>query len=160
MAAERITTLAIADRIQLAVNNAKGVPFTGKVMVEKEDLTKLLTQLNASMPENLSLADKVLAEKQQILDESRRIAETTTREAAQEAQAKVENANQQANAAIADAQTRANEILHSATDQASAVGRSLRTRTVFTAKKPPPCKDNMRPSLFLISPPFPLLAQL
>ena len=128
MAAERITTLAIADRIQLAINNAKAVPFTGKVMVDKDDLTRLLGQLSASMPENLALADSVLAEKQQILDDSRRTAEATTREATQQARTAVENANDQAQATLNDAQSRAADTLRSATDQANAMVADAQNR--------------------------------
>ena len=117
MAAERITVLAIADRIQLAVNNAKAVPFTGKVIVEKEDLTRLLNQLSASMPENLALADQVLTDKRQILEESQRQADSTTHEAAQQAQA-----------TLNDAQNRAGEMLRNATDQANAMVADAQAR--------------------------------
>ena len=118
MSTTKLMTFELIDRLNLIIGNAKSIPLTNKLMVDKEEVASLLRRLEDSIPADLQQARQLLALEQQIIDESRRLADETTREANQSAkntvdtanaQAKntVDAANQQAESTIADAQARA-----------------------------------------------------
>lgn len=121
MSSTKLMTFELIDRLNLVVSSAKTFPLSNKLMVDKEELSSLLRRLEDSIPADLQQARQLLALEQQIIDESRRQAEDTTKEAAQNARTTVESANKQAQSTLADAQARAAETLRSATDQANAM---------------------------------------
>ena len=121
MSSTKLMTFELIDRLNLVVSSAKTFPLSNKLMVDKEELSGLLRRLEDSIPADLQQARQLLALEQQIIDESRRQAEETTKDAAQNARSTVEKANTQAQSTLADAQARAAETLRSATDQANAM---------------------------------------
>lgn len=121
MSSAKLRTFELIDRINLLVSNTKSIPFSNKIMVDKDEIANLMRSLEDSIPADLQQARQLLAVEQQIIDESKRQAEETTRDAAQNARSTVENANNQAQATLADAQARAAETLRSSTDQANAM---------------------------------------
>ena len=129
MSSGKLSTFDLIDRLELMVSNAKTIPLYNRVMVEKEELIKVLGSLRDSIPADLQQARQLLAVEQEIIDESKRQAEETTRDASQNARATIENANSQAQSTIADAQARAAETLRTATDQANAMVADAQARS-------------------------------
>ena len=118
MSATKLSIFELIDRINLLVNSARTIPLSGKMMLDRDEVSDLLRRLEESIPQDLQHARQLLAVEQQIIDESRRQAETTVREANQNAKTTVENATNQANALMADAQARANALVADAQTRA------------------------------------------
>ena len=121
MSANKLPTFDLLDRMGLLVSNARAIPLSGKIMVEKEEFSSLMRRLQDSIPVDLQQAKQLLEMEQQIIGDSKRQAESTTREATQKANDLLEDATAKANAMVTDAQTRAADTLRSATDQANAM---------------------------------------
>lgn len=128
MSATKLSTFELIDRINLLVNSARTIPLSGKMMLDRDEMSDLLRRLEESIPQDLQQAKQLLAVEQQIIDESRRQAETTVREANQNAKTTVENATNQANSMLQDAKNRAGETLRGATDQANALMADAQAR--------------------------------
>ena len=111
MSSTKLMTFELIDRLNLLVSGARTIPLSNRVMVDKDELLRLMQQLEQSIPNDLQQARQLLAVEQQIIDESRRQAEDTTKEANQKARTTVDSANSQAQATLADARTRANAVL-------------------------------------------------
>ena len=127
---EKIALLQIVDRLKILVTNARSVPLTQKVMIEKQQLSDLLQQLEQNLDPSLARAQQILIQEQQIIDAANAAAAQTVNQAnasAEEAvnqanitaQQTVEDANAQANATIADANARAADTVRLANDQAN-----------------------------------------
>lgn len=121
MSSTKLSTFEILDRMNLMVSSAKTFPLSNRLMLDREELSALLRRLEDSIPNDLQQARKLLAVEQQIIDESRRQADSAMKEAGESAKQTVEKANNQANATLADAQARAAETLRTSTDQANAM---------------------------------------
>ncbi|MBE5787200.1 MAG: hypothetical protein E7324_06625 [Clostridiales bacterium] len=132
MSNTKLVSFELIDRLILMVEQAKGIPLTNKIFVEKEESMSLLRRLEDSIPADLKQARELLALEKQIIDESNRQAEKTVNDANQQAQATVESANQQAQATVNDAQARASETLRSASDQANAMIADAQARANAT----------------------------
>ena len=111
MSSTKLSTFEILDRMNLMVSNAKTFPLSNRLMLDREELSALLRRLEDSIPNDLQQARKLLAVEQQIIDESRRQADSAMKEAGENAKQTVEKANNQANAMLADAQARAAAII-------------------------------------------------
>ncbi len=131
MSEESMKTLKVLDQIRLLVDNAKTVPFTSKLMIEKNELASLLGSLDASLPEDIKHAQEVLTEQEKILGDSREEAERTLREAREEAtktldeartsaEKMVHDAEESSAAQLNDAQTRSSQMLQDASGRANA----------------------------------------
>ena len=114
MSSTKLSTFEILDRMNLMVSSAKTFPLSNRLMLDREELSALLRRLEDSIPNDLQQARKLLAVEQQIIDESRRQADSAMKEAGESAKQTVEKANNQANATLADAQAEAQEMLESA----------------------------------------------
>ena len=110
------------------LTEAKAIPLTKKFMLDKEEFSSLMRRLEESIPVDVQNAKTIIDQEENIISESNRIAEETTRNANAEAQSAVENAKQEANAMVADAQSRAAETLRTSTDQANAMVADAQTR--------------------------------
>ena len=121
MSTNRLMTFELLDRMEQLLSEAKAIPLTKKFMLDKEEFSSLMRRLEESIPVDVQNAKTIIDQEENIISESNRIAEETTRNANAEAQSAVENAKQEANAMVADAQARAAETLRSSTDQATAM---------------------------------------
>lgn len=128
MSSTKLMTFELIDRLNLLVSGARTIPLSNRVMVDKDELLRLMQQLEQSIPNDLQQARQLLAVEQQIIDESRRQADDTTKEANQKARTTVDSANSQAQATLADANSRASETMRTATDQANAMVADARNR--------------------------------
>ena len=119
MSTNRLMTFELLDRMEQVLSEAKAIPLTKKFMLDKEEFSSLMRRLEESIPVDVQNAKTIIDQEENIISESNRIAEETTRNANAEAQSTVENAKQEANAMVADAQTRANALVADAQARAA-----------------------------------------
>src|ERR1700689_467196 len=73
--------LVLIDKLDDLVHNAKPVPLTDQVRVDKEEIYGLLDQMRATIPEEIKQARWIVKERQEMLAEAKREAERVLKEA-------------------------------------------------------------------------------
>src|SRR5215211_7826012 len=76
--------LVLIDKLDDLVHNAKGVPMTDQVRVDKEEIYDILDQMRATIPEEIKQARWIVKERQEMLAEAKREAERILKEARDE----------------------------------------------------------------------------
>ena len=77
--------LVLIDKLDDVVHNARPVPLTDQVRVDREEIYDLLDQMRATIPEEIKQARWIVKERQEMLAEAKREAERIVREAEQTA---------------------------------------------------------------------------
>ena len=67
--------LVLIDKLDDLVHNAKAVPLTDTVRVDKEEIYDILDQMRATIPEEIKQARWIVKERQEMLAEAKREAE-------------------------------------------------------------------------------------
>ena len=124
----KLMTFDLIDRMSLIVSEARAIPLSKKIMLDKDEFASLLRRLEESIPGDLQKARAIIDEEEKILSESNRIATETTQKAKQESQAMMDNATSQSKQMVADAQAQASETMRSASDQANAMVADAQAR--------------------------------
>ena len=123
--------LVLIDKLDDLVHNAKSVPMTDQVRVDKEEIYDLLDQMRATIPEEIKQARWIVKERQEMLAEAKREAERIIKEARdrQEKLIAQEEITKQAERAaediIEDARAREREIRLGAEDYADEILNTL-----------------------------------
>ncbi|HVE69136.1 MAG TPA: ATPase [Solirubrobacteraceae bacterium] len=123
--------LVLIDKLDDLVHNAKPVPLTDQVRVDKEEIYDLLDQMRATIPEEIKQARWIVKERQEMLAEAKREAELIIKEARdrQEKLISQEEITKQAERAaediIEDARAREREIRLGAEDYADEILNTL-----------------------------------
>jgi cell division septum initiation protein DivIVA len=73
--------LVLIDKLDDLVHNAKPVPLTDQVRVDKEEIYDILDQMRATIPEEIKQARWIVKERQEMLAEAKREAERIVSEA-------------------------------------------------------------------------------
>jgi hypothetical protein len=73
--------LVLIDKLDDLVHNAKRVPLTDEVRVDKEEIYDLLDQMRATIPDEIKQARWIVKERQEMLAEAKREAERIVKEA-------------------------------------------------------------------------------
>ena len=73
--------LVLIDKLDDLVHNAKQVPLTDQVRVDKDEIYDLLDQMRATIPEEIKQARWIVKERQEMLAEAKREAERLISEA-------------------------------------------------------------------------------
>ena len=73
--------LVLIDKLDDLVHNAKSVPMTDQVRVDKEEIYDILDQMRATIPEEIKQARWIVKERQEMLAEAKREAERIVKEA-------------------------------------------------------------------------------
>ena len=73
--------LVLIDKLDDLVHNAKPVPLTDQVRVDKEEIYDLLDQMRATIPEEIKQARWIVKERQEMLAEAKTEAERIVKEA-------------------------------------------------------------------------------
>jgi hypothetical protein len=116
--------LVLIDKLDDLVHNAKQVPLTDQVRVDKEEIYDLLDQMRATIPEEIKQARWIVKERQEMLAEAKREAERIVKEARERQDRLISNeevmkaAERQAEDIIDEAQAREREIRLGAEDYA------------------------------------------
>jgi cell division septum initiation protein DivIVA len=132
--------LVLIDKLDDLVHNAKTVPLTDQVRVDKEEIYDILDQMRATIPEEIKQARWIVKERQEMLAEARREAERIVQEAREHRDRLVsdEEVTKQAERAaediIEDARAREREIRLGAEDYADEILNTLEVNlSKFTA---------------------------
>jgi cell division septum initiation protein DivIVA len=104
--------MALIDRVEEIVDNAKGVPFTNQKMVEPDAVYEIIDEIRAQFPDELKQARWIVKERQEMLEEAEKEANRILEEARERARAL---ANEQEVVRLAESQ--AADILDKARNQ-------------------------------------------
>ena len=123
--------LVLIDKLDDLVHNARPVPLTDQVRVDREEIYDLLDQMRATIPEEIKQARWIVKERQEMLAEAKREAERIVKEA-REQQARLvadEEITRQAERAaeeiVEEAREREREIRLGAEDYADEILSTL-----------------------------------
>jgi vacuolar-type H+-ATPase subunit H len=123
--------LVLIDKLDDLVHNAKPVPLTDQVRVDKEEIYDLLDQMRATIPEEIKQARWIVKERQEMLAEAKREAERIVKEARERQdrliseQEITKQAERAAEDIIEDARGREREIRLGAEDYADEILNTL-----------------------------------
>ena len=109
--------LVLIDKLDELVDNAKGVPMTTQVRIDRDEIYEIIDQMRSTIPEEIKQARWIVKERQEMLAEARREAERLIGEAREQA---AREASQQEVVRIAERQ--AQDIL----DEAGRKEREIR----------------------------------
>src|SRR3954470_17015440 len=73
--------LVLIDKLDDLVHNAKAVPLTDQVRIDREEIYDILDQMRATIPEDIKQARWIVKERQEMLAEAKREAVRTLKEA-------------------------------------------------------------------------------
>ena len=73
--------LVLIEKLDDVIHDARGVPLSGDVRVNKEEMYDLLDQMRATIPEEIKQARWIVKERQEMLAEAKREAERIVTEA-------------------------------------------------------------------------------
>ena len=123
--------LVLIDKLDDTIHNAKPVPLTDQVRVDKEEVYDILDQMRATIPEEIKQARWIVKERQEMLAEAKREAERIVKEARDEQirliseEEVVKQAERQAEEIVEDARAREREIRLGAEDYADDILNTL-----------------------------------
>ena len=123
--------LVLIDKLDDLVHNAKQVPLTDQVRVDKEEIYDLLDQMRATIPEEIKQARWIVKERQEMLAEAKREAERIVKEARERQERLISSeevtkaAERAAEDIVEEAQAREREIRLGAEDYADEILNTL-----------------------------------
>ena len=71
----------LLENIEDILEKSKGVPFSNKVLVDKEEILEIISELRLKLPEELKQAKLIKEERQRILVEAQKEADDIVKEA-------------------------------------------------------------------------------
>ena len=77
--------LVLIDRLDDLVHNAKAVPLTDQVRLDREEIYDILDQMRATIPEEIKQARWIVKERQEMLAEAKRECDRIIQEAREQA---------------------------------------------------------------------------
>src|SRR5256885_13960285 len=93
--------LVLIDKLDDLVHNAKAVPLTDQVRIDREEIYDILDQMRATIPEEIKQARWIVKERQEMLAEAKRECDRILGEAREQA---VREASQTAIGKVAERQ--------------------------------------------------------
>ena len=123
--------LVLIDKLDDLIHNARPVPLTDQVRVDREEIYDLLDQMRATIPEEIKQARWIVKERQEMLAEAKREAERIVKEANDEQlrlvseQEVVKQAENHAEDIVEEARAREREIRLGAEDYADEILSTL-----------------------------------
>ncbi len=119
--------LALIDKLDDLVHNARAVPLTDQVRIDREAVYELLDQMRSTIPEEIKQARWIVKERQEMLAEAKREADRIVTEAKEKAERQASQqevvalAEKQAAGLLDDARLREREVRLGAEDYADEV---------------------------------------
>ena len=77
--------LVLIDKLDDVVHNAKAVPLTDQVRIDREEIYEILDQMRATIPEEIKQARWIVKERQEMLAEAKRECDRLLGEAREQA---------------------------------------------------------------------------
>lgn len=108
--------LDLLDQLEDMIENSTSIPITGKIVVNKVDLLDMLKEIRLKLPDDLKQAKWITDQKQKILIDAQRQAETLVKETDTRLKREIEHhditaeANKRGSEIVANAQKNAKEI--------------------------------------------------
>ncbi len=125
--------LVLIDKLDEIVNNARPMPMTDKVMIDREEIYDILDQMRTTIPEEIKQARWIVKERQEMLAEAKTESDRIVKEANEQAERLVSEeevvkmAERNAAQIMEDARAREREIRLGAEDYADEVLETLET---------------------------------
>ncbi len=125
--------LVLIDKLDELVLNARGVPMSNQVRLDRDEIEDIISHMRATIPEEIKQARWIVKERQEMLAEAKREAERMIGEArdhaAREAsqQEVVKLAERQAEDVLANARRKAREMRLGADDYADSILENMET---------------------------------
>ena len=119
--------LALIDKLDDLVHNARAVPLTDQVRIDREAVYEILDQMRSTLPEEIKQARWIVKERQEMLAEAKREADRIVDEAKEKAERQasqqevVKLAEKQASDLLDEARQREREVRLGAEDYADEV---------------------------------------
>jgi cell division septum initiation protein DivIVA len=123
--------LVLIDKLDDLVHNAKTIPLSDSVRVDKEEIYDILDQMRATIPEEIKQARWIVKERQEMLAEAKREAERIVKEARERQEHLISGeevtkaAERAAEDIVEEAQAREREIRLGAEDYADEILNTL-----------------------------------
>jgi F0F1-type ATP synthase membrane subunit b/b' len=118
--------LVLIDKLDDLIHNARPVPLTDQVRVDREEIYDLLDQMRATIPEEIKQARWIVKERQEMLAEAKREAERVVKEARdQQARLIYKQAERAAEEILEDARETERQIRLGAEDYADEILSTL-----------------------------------
>jgi len=128
-----VDVLVLIDKLDEIVNNARPMPMTDKVMIDREEIYDILDQMRTTIPEEIKQARWIVKERQEMLAEAKTESDRIVKEANEQAdrlvseEEVVKMAERNAAQIMEDARAREREIRLGAEDYADEVLETLET---------------------------------
>ncbi|NLV89084.1 MAG: ATPase [Tissierellia bacterium] len=119
--------LMLIDEIEDIVEAGTSVPFSGKVMIDKEEVLEIIKEIRIKLPDEIKQAAWIKEERQRILAQAQKDADTMLKEAEYKLEELIEEqeviklANARAEEIINKAQSNAKDIRLGALDYADSI---------------------------------------
>ena len=132
--------LEIIDMLEDVVEKSMAIPFAGRAVVDREELLDLIQEIRLNLPGDLKQAKWVKEERQRILDEANKEAESIMKNAEEKMASMIDDheitqkAYAQANQIIAAAQNNARELRLGTRQYADDVMASLEAHIATVAE--------------------------
>jgi F0F1-type ATP synthase membrane subunit b/b' len=135
-----VDVLVLIDKLDELVLNARGVPMSNQVRLDRDEIEDIISHMRATIPEEIKQARWIVKERQEMLAEAKREAERLIGEAREHAareasqQEVVKLAERQAEDILTDARRKAREMRMGADDYADSILENMETNlTKFLA---------------------------
>ena len=115
------TVIAALDQIQILVESARAVPLSANIVLNKAEILDLVNQSREALPEDLVVADAVVADADAVLGRADDVAEAAVAEASLKARTLLDDARSKADALLAEAVDEAERKVGRANEEAATV---------------------------------------
>lgn len=112
------TVIAALDQMEDLISQARAVPLSATVMVNRAEFVDLIEQAREALPEDLVAADAVVADADAVLGRADSAAEVTIAEANARARATIDAAREKAEQMLAEAREQADHLAARAAEDA------------------------------------------
>ena len=103
--------LGLLEEIEELVNEASTIPFSNRIVLDKDDISEILRKINVAIPEEVRRAKWIKEEKDQILVEAQKEAEEILRSAQEEEARLLNHAKFEENRVIEEARNIADKLV-------------------------------------------------
>lgn len=119
--------LGLIEELEEMISEASAIPFSNRVMIDKEEMSDLIRRINIAVPEEIRRAKWIKEEKDQILIEAKKEAEEILRTAQDEESRLLDHAKFEENRVIEEARTLADDLVsnNQITSMAEGHGRKI-----------------------------------
>ena len=113
-------TRKLLEELDYVVMNGREVPLTNKRLVDQDEVARIIDAINSSLPNELENAKRIVADKERVMMDAQKQAETIIAKITEESEL-VKNAQERANEIIANANQTADTMQQNALEYATDV---------------------------------------